>query len=206
MMINGGYDSGYLKCPCFWGKAPGSLVLQLDKIIDYSSTLSVLDMGCGEGKNAIYYARKGATVSAIDISEAGLNNAKNSWPDYKTVNWLCGDIRKVTLQERFNIVISYGLFHCFENAEDISIGIKKMQSATKRGGYNILCAFNDRHQDLSAHPGFFPTLISHSVYEAAYSEWEIIYVSDQDLYETHPHNNIPHSHSLTRLIARKISE
>jgi dihydroorotate dehydrogenase len=31
----------------------------------------------------------------------------------------------------------------------------------------------------------------------------IVFESDENLYETHPHNNIPHMHSMTRLIIRK---
>jgi cyclopropane fatty-acyl-phospholipid synthase-like methyltransferase len=202
--MNGGYDQGYLSCPCFWGDTPGSLVLKLDQIIKYTSDLSVLDIGCGEGKNAIFFARKGAKVKAIDMSEAGLNNAIKSWPDNHLVNWLCADIRKTHFaNDNYDVVVAYGLLHCLKNSEEIGREISKMQLATKAGGYNILCAFNDRHQDLSAHPGFFPTLMPHEFFKNAYSGWELIYISDQDLHETHPHNNIPHSHSLTRLIAQK---
>lgn len=205
-MINGGYDSGYLNCPCFWGESPGSLVQQLDSFIDYSLPLSVLDIGCGEGKNSIFFARKGAKVVAMDISEAALNNAKRAWKDHNLVNWILSDVRKSSIEGKYDIVIAYGLFHCYESFEEIKSGINKIKMATKENGYNLLCAFNDRHQDLSAHPGFSPTLLNHDFYEAAYSDWEIMYVSDEDLYETHPHNNIPHSHSLTRLIAKKVQK
>lgn len=203
--MNGGYDQGYLSCPCFWGATPGSLVSRLDKLLNYSSDISILDIGCGEGKNAIFFARKGVNVKGIDISEAGLSNACKSWPDYESVEWLCADIRKTDLPyNTYNVVIAYGLFHCLENPKEIRNEIRKMQISTKTGGYNLLCAFNDRHQNLTAHPGFFPTLMSHEFYKNMYSEWDLIYISDQDLHETHPHNNIPHSHALTRLIARKI--
>ena len=203
--MDGGYDQGYLSCPCFWEDAPGSLVLKLDQLLNYTSHLSVLDIGCGEGKNAVFFARKGALVTALDISEAALNNARKSWPDYNNVDWLCTDIRSAGLQhDNYDVVIAYGLFHCLGNSEEICREISKMQLATKIGGYNLLCAFNDRHQDLSAHPGFFPTLMPHEFYKSAYSGWDLIYISDLDLHETHPHNNIPHSHALTRLIARKI--
>jgi cyclopropane fatty-acyl-phospholipid synthase-like methyltransferase len=203
--MNGGYDQGYLSCPCFWGTTPGKLVSELDKLLDYSSDLSILDIGCGEGKNAVFFARKGVNVKAIDISKAGLSNAYKSWPDYKRVEWLCADIRNTDLPHNtYDVVIAYGLFHCLETPKEIYNEIRKMQTSTKIGGYNLLCAFNDRHQNLTAHPGFFPTLMPHEFYKNIYSEWDLIYISDQDLHETHPHNNIPHSHALTRLIARKI--
>jgi hypothetical protein len=32
-MIDGGYDSGYSVCPCFWGSEPGSLVARLPGVL-----------------------------------------------------------------------------------------------------------------------------------------------------------------------------
>ena len=41
----------------------------------------VLDLGCGEGKNAAFLATLGCVVQAWDISAAALDNAKVAWPD-----------------------------------------------------------------------------------------------------------------------------
>ena len=37
---------------------------------------TVLDVGCGEGKNAIFLAQKGFVVDAFDISESGIKKLK----------------------------------------------------------------------------------------------------------------------------------
>jgi ubiquinone/menaquinone biosynthesis C-methylase UbiE len=42
------------------------------------SGLKVLDLGCGEGKNALYFAERGAQVVGIDISHVAILNAQNS--------------------------------------------------------------------------------------------------------------------------------
>ena len=34
--------------------------------------LKVLDIGCGEGKDAVFLARNGYSVTAFDLSEAGI--------------------------------------------------------------------------------------------------------------------------------------
>ena len=41
------------------------------------SGLKVLDLGCGEGKNALYFAERGAQVVGIDISHVAILNAQN---------------------------------------------------------------------------------------------------------------------------------
>jgi len=51
--------------------------------------------------------------------------------------------------------------------------------------------------------GFHPCLMRHSFFVDLYDDWEILHESDSDLHEQHPHNNIAHTHSMTRLISRR---
>jgi HB1, ASXL, restriction endonuclease HTH domain len=103
----------------------------------------------------------------------------------------------------YDVVIAYGLAHCLASDKDIMRLISRIRNLTKMLGHNIVCAFNNRSHDLTAHPGFVPTLLSHEQYLSFYCDWEIISSSDETLNEIHPHNAIPHHHSLTRIIARK---
>ena len=57
-----------------------------------------LDVGCGEGADAIWLARSGWTVTAIDISEVALSRAREAAELVgAAVEWVCGD----TLQSSF---------------------------------------------------------------------------------------------------------
>ena len=52
----------------------------------------VLDVGCGEGADAIWLARRGWTVAAIDISEVALGRAREAAElAGASVEWVCGD-------------------------------------------------------------------------------------------------------------------
>lgn len=200
---DGGYNRGYAACPCFWGREPGTYVKKLHSYLGDVWGLRVLDAGCGEGKNAYYFARYGAYVRAIDISELAIGNARKAWPASESIIWEIGDIRTATLDKvRYDIVIAYGLLHCLSNAEDVSVTIERLKSATQFGGYHVVCCFNSRGQDLRAHPELSPCLLSHDAIIALYSDWQVLEASDEDLFEIHPHNNIPHFHSLTRLLAQ----
>src|SRR5579863_143774 len=152
-MIDGGYDSGYSACPCFWGSEPGSLVSKLADLIPVFKGLRVLDAGCGEGKNALFLASKGATVAAYDISQLAIRHAENLKARQQAVNisFRAEDIRAVELDpDSFDVVIAYGLAHCLADEAEIRSLITQLKNSTKPSGYLILCAFNDRFQDLSA--------------------------------------------------------
>jgi tellurite methyltransferase len=201
--MNGGYDSGYLSCPCFWGREPGSLLQRLCSYVSDFQGLSVLDAGCGEGKNAAFMAKLGAKVRAVDISAAGIRNGKLAFGLDEKIQWEFGDIRSIPLENQYDIVIAYGLLHCLPNEIDIRRTVHRFQASTRIGGYNLLCAFNRRQQDLIAHPDLVPTLLDHQEYLDMYAEWTILESSDSDLTEAHPNNRIRHTHALTRLLARK---
>lgn len=201
--MTGGYDDGYAACPCFWGRDPGSLVARLEGMIPSFDGMHVLDVGCGEGKNAAYLADRGAVVEAMDVSALALANARAAWGE-SSVRWVHGDVRLASFDAaRHDLVIAYGILHCLETPEQVSKTIRRLQDTTASGGWNIVCAFNDRRQELHAHPGFTPTLCSHEWLVAHYDGWRVAYCSDEDLAESHPTNNILHVHSMTRILAQK---
>jgi tellurite methyltransferase len=202
---DGGYEAGYAACPCFWGTAPGRYVLRLLQLVPEVSGLRVLDAGCGEGKNAALLAKMGAEVTAVDLSERALETARSLYSGVP-IRWMAADVMEQSWPSQyFDVVIAYGLFHCMASPSEITYLHNRLGMATRVGGYHVVCAFNDRSQDLSGHPNFNPCLTAHHFYQGLYRDWEIVAESDEDLYETHPHNRIPHMHSLTRLLARRRS-
>lgn len=203
-MSDGGYDMGYKECNCFWGSNPGSLLLKLDNYISNYQDKMVLDLGCGEAKNSIYLAEKGCIIDAYDISEFAIKNAFQKCIKYKNINLGQNDILKISYPTNsYDLIVAYGLFHCFNSKTSVEIIIKSCLNSLKNNGIFIICAFNNRKHDLRAHVGFNPLLLTHLEYIHFFCDNTILFESDEDLFETHPHNNIPHMHSMTRLIIRK---
>jgi ubiquinone/menaquinone biosynthesis C-methylase UbiE len=200
---DGGYDVGYRACRCFWGREPGSVLRWLHTVVDLTGA-DVLDLGCGEGKNAAWLDAKGCRVTAVDVSSQALINARQAWPTTR-IKWIQADVTTLRFpRDSYDLIIAYGLLHCLTERQ-IPRLIQEAQEATRSRGINVIVALNDRSQDLSAHPGLNPTLLPHSFYLSHYHDWEVLFATDQDLHEIHPHNNIPHTHSMTRIAARKIS-
>jgi 2-polyprenyl-3-methyl-5-hydroxy-6-metoxy-1,4-benzoquinol methylase len=205
--MSGGYDDGYSSCPCFWGNKPSSLVIKLAAKIRKFSDFRVLDAGCGEGKNAAFFAKKGARVDAIDVSKYALNNAARAWPARLGITWIEADLRRHQLPSGiYDIVVAYGLLHCLASREEVAALAARLKATTRPGGHFALCAFNNRAQDLRAHPNFSPTLLSHTEYCALFWDWNTEHATDTDLTEQHPHNNIVHTHSITRILAHRPME
>src|SRR5262249_538859 len=160
--------------------------------------LRVLDLGCGEGKNAKAFARQGASVVAVDLSHFALANARRRDPRNDIV-WVRSDIEVYLRRCRtFDVVIMYGLLHCLGSLRRIRRVVNLAVDRTWGGGTDLVVAFNRGPHLLTAHPGFVPTLAPHKDIKNLYAQHRLVFEQRQVIYETHPHNNIPHYHSISR--------
>jgi tellurite methyltransferase len=64
-----GYDESYSRSPAFFGAAPDSLLA--DHLVLIENGEPLLDVGAGQGRNALYIARLGYRVDALEPSADG---------------------------------------------------------------------------------------------------------------------------------------
>lgn len=72
------YDQKYANQEYYWGKKPSTICDRIIEIIRPSSGFhpKLIDLGCGEERNAIYFAKHGFDVTALDVSLPGLEKTK----------------------------------------------------------------------------------------------------------------------------------
>ena len=89
------WDARYSEQDALWsGRANGRLVAEVADLAPGSA----LDVGCGEGADAIWLAGEGWTVTAIDISDVALRRAREAAAQAgAAVEWICGDALQVVL-------------------------------------------------------------------------------------------------------------
>ena len=68
------YDQAYSDSPAHFGDAPDPALVRCDHLLDPSRP--VLDVGCGQGRNSVYLARRGITVHAFDTSRVAIDQLK----------------------------------------------------------------------------------------------------------------------------------
>jgi SAM-dependent methyltransferase len=164
-MTKGGYDDGYKLCPCFWGREPSSLVRRLEEWLPALDGLRVLDAGCGEGKNAAFFAERGAVVDAFDISALAIAHARALFSTAPNLRLAVADVRDMPLAPAvYDVVVAYGVLHCLPDEAAVRSVLDRLAEATRPGGLHVVCVFNDRSQDLSAHPELTPVLLQHEWY------------------------------------------
>ena len=98
----------------------------------------VLDLGCGKGRNSLFFASNGMNVTAMDISDEALKTVEGlRHPKIKTV---CADISKADLKpESFDAVFACLSLHYFGDAVTRMIVEKVYRSLRAGGLFFIRC-------------------------------------------------------------------
>ncbi|WP_226085123.1 class I SAM-dependent methyltransferase [Mesobacillus sp. S13] len=101
-----------------------------------------LELGCGPGRNAIYLARNGFNVDAVDQSAEGLEWAKERAQEQEVkVNFVQRNIFDLKIEEgSYDLVYDSGCFHHIPPHRRMSY-IDLVQRALKPGGSFALTCF-----------------------------------------------------------------
>ena len=105
----------------------------------------VLELGCGNGRNAIFLAKQGCHVDAVDSSEEAINWAKeNAKKEGVEVNFICKSIFDLNFKEReYDLVYDSGCFHHIPPHRRFSY-LTLLKKALKSKKYFGLNCFNSK--------------------------------------------------------------
>lgn len=194
---------------CFWAKEPAKYVkVFIEKYCSNLHGLTGLDLGAGEGKNAVYLASKGAKVYAVDVSPIALSrfNQQPNYDSYKeNIGTICCDMRNVYFpNETFDFVVAYGILHCLSNKKEVKEYVDKIKSWIKPKGFFICVTFTDEVPPPDSQSYLeYESFLEKGMLEEMFSNWKILEKENDIIAETHPTCNVEHKHSLIRLIAYK---
>lgn len=94
----------------------------------------VLELGCGTGTNTIWLAQQGFDVTAMDLSETALEQArKKEGADRCT--FILADFFEAPLPGNFGFVFDLGCLHGFSDPEHRDMLAKRIAQCLVEGGY-----------------------------------------------------------------------
>jgi len=117
----------------------------IEEEIGKDKSLEILDIGCGTGRHAIELAKRGYSVTGVDLSEAQLSRARlNAEAAKVEVSFIKADARHLTFMNQFEvaIMICEGAFPLMETDEMNFEILKNAANALKDGGVLIFTTLN----------------------------------------------------------------
>lgn len=200
------YEERYRSEDYYWGLNPNGLCLEIMRLRPPVKPYRVLDMGCGEGKDAVFLARNGYEVTAFDIADSGIEKGKMLAERCGTyVDFFKADITDYRLKEDYDIIFSSGMFHYVipEKRQEIT---ENMKAHTTVGGIHVINVFVDKP--------FIPCAPDSERYEkdkfrwrsgelfTYYHDW-LLHKTDEIIFDCNS-GGIPHKHCMDVMIAEKM--
>jgi 2-polyprenyl-3-methyl-5-hydroxy-6-metoxy-1,4-benzoquinol methylase len=98
---------------------------------------SVLDIGCGSGRDAVYFAKQGKCVTAIDFAQSIIEEAKTI-NNHENISYRVDDVNSYETCDKYDLIWANASLLHLTRAElsEVLISIKSMLS---NGGYFYSC-------------------------------------------------------------------
>lgn len=197
------YDEKYFKKEFYWGIKPSPICYKVLEMSSSTKPLSLLDIGCGEGRNAVFFARNGYKVSAFDLSMNGVQKTKALAQTIGVKIDVCvSDILNYKFEKEFNVLFSTGVLQYIPAKKRQAI-FDQYKEHTSIDGLNVFSVFVKKpfiekapDGEKSAHYWYSGELLN------LYRDWKIEY-SVEEIFDCMS-SGIPHKHAVNRVIARKI--
>jgi len=128
------YDEKYNSGKFFWGKQPSSIArIFLQKFPPYEDQ-TLIDIGCGEGRDSIFFARNGYRVRGFDFSAEGIKKSI-AWANELNlaIDFFQADVNQYRLEKSYDVVFASGALHYIPQSfrEEIILNYKQF---TNPGG------------------------------------------------------------------------
>jgi tellurite methyltransferase len=179
---------------------PSNLVVALAETLSPGAT--VLDLGCGDGRHALFLASHGFDVTAVDISERGVNKTRllASARGF-ALRAEVGDMRSYHFERQFDLIISYGCLHLIKRTEWKPL-LERIKAYTLPGGRNFAAVFTNTIPPPRDLRPFCIGLFREGELFEHYSDWQTELQRSYVLADEHP-GGIHHVHHLNEIVAQR---
>ena len=145
----------------------------MTKIKDYLDGGRVLDVGGGEGRDALFLAAQGFTVEVYDLSEVGLNKIKtHALEKGLSISTKVRDVIEGGIEAEYEAVVMSFVLHHMSKADAVTV-IQNAQKHTVVGGVHTIDTFmaeGELYQRNKISGRFYP---SEKDVQVLYADWDI---------------------------------
>lgn len=197
------YDAKYNSDEFFWGKQPSSMARIFLQMFPPHDGQTLLDIGCGEGRDSIFFARNGYQVTGLDFSQDGVKKSL-VWADEMklSIDFFQADINEYRLEKHYDAIFASGALHYIPEHSRTEI-ISNYKKFTNPGGVHAFM--------VPIHKPFLPRDPSADEFEqdwisgeilTHYHDWKIDYFTEEILEDIHSGYKFP----INRIIAMEPSK
>ena len=101
----------------------------------YAPAGTILDAGCGSGRNMYWFLQNGFNINGIDINEAAVDELKEKYPDLPAERLLVSSLENIPFSNNhFNHIICSAVLHFAKSISQFNCMLTEMVRVLKPGG------------------------------------------------------------------------
>lgn len=198
----GFYNEKYGTKEYYWTLEPSSTCFRVLQKCPPLRSMNLLDIGCGEGRNAVFFARNGYLVDAMDISGKGVEKTKLLAKRANVgLTAFQADVNAYRLEKEYDVLFSTAVFQCVPEDKRREL-FEHYKEKTKPGGIHMFSVFVKKpfiapapDRDPNANPWRSGELLGY------YSDWRIEWCTEE-IFDCNS-SGVPHQHAADRVLAVK---
>ncbi len=198
---NSPYDDQYEKEEYYWGKNASLLAKHIVSSVGNITNRNLLDIGSGEGRDAVFFSKNGFDVDALEISAPGIEKIKKySKESNCNVNILHEDMLDYKLTKNYGVIYSSGSLQ-FLPLDQRQRHFEHYKKHTSRGGINAHLVFVEKPFIKTA-PDWEENEFFYVSGDLAryYADWEILYYGEKII--DCDSSGIDHQHVICSIVAQ----
>jgi SAM-dependent methyltransferase len=142
------WDSAYASVEEFFGREPSELAIVALPWMRENQVQSILELGCGQGRDTWYFAENGIMVTALDYSRKSIDQMKRTAKRECQEGWvtaLAHDAREPLPfpDETFDAVYSHMFFTMELTEEEMRRILTDCRRVLRPGGFHVFSVRND---------------------------------------------------------------
>jgi len=196
------YDSVYKKNNNFCGQKPNKLFVKIFK--NSPKGKEALDLGCGQGCDSFYLARKKFNVIAVDNYRVAITQIKKALQqkNIKNIRPIYGDIAKFKIKNN-----AFGIINChnalqFLLKKDALRVIKNIKKNILPGGFVSIASFTQNNPPSKRRRCHFKIGEMKKLFSNP--DFKIIHYFEGDFFDKgHAGQPEPHKHKIVEIVAKK---
>lgn len=200
------YERRYEGEAYYWGLQPNELCYEIMKIKPPVKPYRVLEIGCGEGKDAVFLAKNGYLVTAFDAAQTGIDKARSLAKRHGVqIDFFQADVLDYRPDTSFDIEFSSGVLHYIPGKLRGEV-ISSLKEHTTAGGIHAVNVFVDK-PFIAPAPDREPIEVERGSWHSGelqgmYCDW-LFRANDEIIFDCDS-GGVPHQHCMDILIAEKM--
>lgn len=135
----------------WFSDSPSEIVEQVIKKYGISKQAQILEIGCGEGRDAGYLLKEGYHLLATDLSKEAINYCKEKFSGFQD-NFCTLDCLNEKMEQKFDFIYAVAVLHMFVLDEDRKKFYDFIGEHLKENGIALIGTMGDGEFDSCSNP------------------------------------------------------